>query len=699
MASGESFLDDQASPEEVCGLVAPFANQFTGVVTTPEGGQACEFGDATLVDGMLAQQGATAAGPALFEVNGEWHLMTRIETASAIVRYEITLDSLRPGGLLAERDDLVVVLVAGDRLAGVWPDAKGSLGESLRDTSLPPDLLTGRSTGSDLTGVKRIFASVPILDDSWHVAVGLDEAVVTDALATARRDAAVRVALGAAILLALIFFVSRSIVRPIQSLAGRLRTTPGDELPVLPVRGPTEVRELATRFNELSQDVAESTSQLSYLAHHDSLTQLYNRVRISIELEKAMLSATEAEPVTAIQIDLSEFGGVNQSYGSVVGDRVLTELGRRFRSMAEDGLVVGHLGGDEFVFIGQMRSEAVGKTVDRLLATVSQPFVVDGINVECTAVAGATIALPGAEVSQILAETAIALEQAKAGNESLVVFDEEIRARSIERAGLANDLRDALRTVGIDVAFQAIVSYSDGSVTSVEALARWRHPTRGQVSPVDFIPVAERNGLIGELGTAVLRRACTVAAGWHRDHPGIAPCVSVNVSAYQLASRELPELVASVLRDTGLPATALILEVTESALISDLATMSDRLALIRGLGVRVALDDFGTGYSSMSYLAKLPVDSMKIDRSFLTGIEQDERARAIVASVIELAHATGLRVVCEGIETPNEDEIIKGLGADMVQGFLYHRPDQEVDAVLELILDRAEHSITNVAAG
>ena len=140
-------------------------------------------------------------------------------------------------------------------------------------------------------------------------------------------------------------------------------------------------------------------------------------------------------------------------------------------------------------------------------------------------------------------------------------------------------------------------------------------------------------------------------------------------------------------------------EVTESALISDLATMSDRLALIRGLGVRVALDDFGTGYSSMSYLASLPVDSMKIDRSFLVGIEHDPRTRAIVASVIELAHATDLRVVCEGIETPDQDEIIKALGADMVQGFLYHRPDQKVDAVLEFILDRAKRSMTNLPAG
>jgi EAL domain-containing protein (putative c-di-GMP-specific phosphodiesterase class I) len=339
---------------------------------------------------------------------------------------------------------------------------------------------------------------------------------------------------------------------------------------------------------------------------------------------------------------------------------------------------VARFGGDEF---GILLEDIAGEQdaidmAERIAGVFTRPFVLDGNEHFVTTSIGIALAEGGERAEDLLRDADAAMHRAKErGRARYELFDEALRGRALSRLRVENDLRRALERDELVLHYQPLVSLRDRAMVSVEALVRWEHPERGRVSPLDFIPMAEENGLIEPIGRWVLEHACRQAAEWCRARPDAAPLtMSVNLSAAQVANRGLAETVATALRVSGLDPACLALELTESMLISDNEELSQTLMALKALGVRLVLDDFGTGYSSLSYLTRLPLDALKVDRSFVDGLGTESRDTAVTEAIVAMSRALQLRVVGEGAETELQVAELTRLGCDLVQGFHFSRP-------------------------
>ncbi|MCK8785811.1 EAL domain-containing protein [Roseomonas sp. NAR14] len=425
--------------------------------------------------------------------------------------------------------------------------------------------------------------------------------------------------------------------------------------------------------------------RVRHLAHHDGLTGLANRFLLSDRLGQAMAHASRAGTMVAVLcLDLDRFKPVNDVLGHAAGDRLLVQVAERLRTLARSADTVARIGGDEFVLVQSAVSQPTdaAELARRVTAQLAPPFDLDGQMVTVgTSIGIALYPTDGVDEETLLKNADTALYRAKgAGRGTTCFFEPGMEAKLRQRSLLEHDLRLALESDQLSLAFQPLYACGTRDVTAVEALVRWQHPTRGALPPTEFIPVAEESGLIQPLGRWVLERACTAALRWPRPYN-----VAVNLSPAQFRHGRLPEIVAEVLERTGLPAGRLEIEVTEGLLIDD---ADGALAVIRALkrqGVRIALDDFGTGYSSLGYLRRFPFDKIKIDKSFVQALEADPGARAIVDAILAMGRSLNLQVTAEGVETEQQFRFLQRLACDEAQGFLLGRP-MTAERLQELLL-------------
>jgi diguanylate cyclase (GGDEF)-like protein/PAS domain S-box-containing protein len=430
-----------------------------------------------------------------------------------------------------------------------------------------------------------------------------------------------------------------------------------------------------------SRDVSERKAfeeQLAHQAFHDPVTKLANRALFSDRVEHALMRAGRGIPEIAVMfIDLDDFKTVNDSLGHAAGDEVLQEVGRRLKIAVRPTDTVARFGGDEFAVLldGVAGSEDAADAAARILRALDMPVELDGKNVVPRASVG--ICLVGEEIDtpeaeDLLRNADVAMYMAKRDSKgSYRVFEPTMHQRVVERLELRSDLQHALSLDQLELHYQPVVRLAGRDILGVEALIRWNHPTRGMIPPIQFIPVAEETGLIVPMGRWILETACREAVKLQERFPRDEPLtMSVNLSVRQLQSETLVADVRKALTLAGLPASSLVLEITESLMLSDTDFAMQQLHELKSLGIRLAMDDFGTGYSSLSYLSRFPVDILKMDRSFVGSAENETLTSAIIA----LGASLSLEVVAEGIELPEQANSLEELGCELGQGFLFAKP-------------------------
>jgi diguanylate cyclase (GGDEF)-like protein len=435
-------------------------------------------------------------------------------------------------------------------------------------------------------------------------------------------------------------------------------------------------------------DVTEqrlADARVRYLAHHDTLTGLANRVQLRQRIPDYLPQDRDTLFLTAfMMIDLDGFKGINDTMGHDVGDELLIEIAIRLQSLVREQDLVARLGGDEFVILqpGLREVESAGSLAQRVLKRLADPVQVGGQQVRV----GASIGIAfhpkdGLDGDALFKHADIALYSAKAaGRGTFRYFDVQMTRAVNENRLLESGLRWALENNALEVHFQPKFACGSLAVVGFEALVRWRHPIRGNISPETFIRVAEECGLIKQLGLWVIERACATAAAWRVRQP-----IAVNVSLLQLYDGELQSDIAAILQRTRLPAEMLEIEVTESVMADDNQVVLETLHALKAMGVRIALDDFGTGYSSLSYLRRFTFDKIKIDKSFVQGQTHDQGVRVILEAILGMCHKLGLPVIGEGVETRQQLMMLRQCGCTEVQGYLLGRPmpADAVEAFLE----------------
>jgi diguanylate cyclase (GGDEF)-like protein/PAS domain S-box-containing protein len=424
----------------------------------------------------------------------------------------------------------------------------------------------------------------------------------------------------------------------------------------------------------------EAQEALTYQALHDSVTGLANRVALMDRLLQA-LAALEFRPdqLALLSINLDDFKSVNEALGRDTGDRVLREVGRRLTRIARRGDTVARLGADEFMLLctALREDDDLELICDRAMRAICAPLQDGPRDLTVTGSLGAVLTSELlAEPDELLQRADIAMLAAKrSGGNRFEIYTAQLRGLAESSRGLAVELRRAIEDSDLFVLYQPMVDLEDGSVRGVEALVRWGHRERGVIPPAEFIPVAERRGLIGAVGDFVLNEACRQLSLWING----AGCpeeltMAVNLSGRELRDPGLVARVAAALQRSGIPPERLCLEITENVLIGELGDAHRAIASLAALGVRIALDDFGTGYSTLAHLRQLRADILKIDRSFVAQVGRQSRDREIIAAVTGMAHALGIRVVAEGVETAAQRDELAAIGCDAAQGYLFAKP-------------------------
>jgi diguanylate cyclase (GGDEF)-like protein len=425
------------------------------------------------------------------------------------------------------------------------------------------------------------------------------------------------------------------------------------------------------------EELSRRQEELAFLATHDPLTGLPNRTLILDRVEQMLVRARRSRaPVAVLFVDLDNFKHINDTLGHGAGDGLLQAVAARLHGAIRDTDALGRLGGDEFVVIAEGMSLAAGPELiaERLLEALEQPFALEQQDARLTVTASVGIAAGDREsAEELLRDADIAMYRAKwDGKNRYVLFESGMQDAVQGRMELEMDLRDALQANEFYLEYQPTFDLQAMVPTGVEALIRWRHPQRGVMQPNDFVPMLEETGLIVEIGEWVLREATRQCAAWRED--GHAIGVSVNASARQLDTDEFVDCVRDALADSGLEASALTIEITETTLMRNAEETAQRLAAIKALGVRVAIDDFGTGYSSLAHLQKFPVDALKIDRSFITRLSQDPEGETLIRTLVQLGKALAIETLAEGIERTDELNLLLDERCDSGQGFLFARP-------------------------
>ena len=450
------------------------------------------------------------------------------------------------------------------------------------------------------------------------------------------------------------------------------------------------------------QDITDrkrAEEQLLHDAFHDALTGLPNRAlfmdHVKMAIQRSRRSGNRL--FAALFLDLDRFKIINDSLGHMVGDQLLVGIAHRLEACLRPGDTVARLGGDEFtILLEDLAAPADAIDVARRVQdAVSQPFNIGGHEVFTTASIGIALSTTGYERAEdLLRDADTAMYRAKLlGKKRHVVFDKAMHDRAMELLQIETDLRRAISRKEFFVHYQPIVSLATGKVSSFEALVRWRHPERGLVMPSGFIPVAEETGLIIPLGQWVLGEACRQMREWQRIYRiGEDVTVSVNLSSRQFSQADLIDQISTALREAGLRAASLKLEITESMVMENFDTAIDMLTQLRGLGVGLSIDDFGTGYSSLSYLHRFPIDTLKIDRSFVTQMTDNAENAEIVRTIVTLARSLDMNVIAEGVETREQLRQLRSLGCDYGQGYLFSKAVAAGQA-LELLLKESFASL------
>ncbi|HEX6871046.1 MAG TPA: EAL domain-containing protein [Micromonosporaceae bacterium] len=437
----------------------------------------------------------------------------------------------------------------------------------------------------------------------------------------------------------------------------------------------TEVQQQALLAFADQVSVALSDAKTLAAAQHavrDQVTGLPNRVFFLDRLERAIAGGRQ---VHVLFLDLDRFKLVNDTLGHAAGDELLRQVGRRLQSSLGSDACLARFGGDEYAVLMENATEdGVARCGEGMLAAVQETYLVGADDIIVGGSIGVASGNARSSASEVLRNADTAMYRAKhAGGSRIVTFEPGMHTALVQRRNTEAELRRALDTEAVSLVYQPIVSLEGQRLLGAEALVRWHHPTRGTVPPLEFIPLAEETGLIVPLGRQVLATACAEAATWPLVD-GCRPGVTVNVSARQLHDPGFVADLRQVLANTGLAPGRLVLEITESAIVSDLDTVLDLLGRIRDLGVRLAIDDFGTGYSSLSYLRMFPVDTLKIDRSFVESIVAPWQGRAFVRAIVRLTHALSMTAVAEGVESPEQVAALVDAGCRIGQGYLFAHP-------------------------
>ncbi|MHB8623763.1 MAG: putative bifunctional diguanylate cyclase/phosphodiesterase [Sulfuricaulis sp.] len=428
--------------------------------------------------------------------------------------------------------------------------------------------------------------------------------------------------------------------------------------------------------------------RLHYLAHHDTLTNLPNRTLFNDRLEQAMIDAKRHERLVGVVfLDLDRFKNINDSLGHEKGDLLIKAVADRLVGTVRKGDTVARLGGDEFTFVlaDMGHVDDAARVAHKILDVFSHPFNIDGRELYMTASLGVTLyPFDDIDIQALLRNADVAMYRAKdAGRNSYQFYTAEMTAKAAEFLALENDLRHALERDEFYLEYQPVVDCRVGGIISLEALVRWRHPVRGTISPMQFIPLAEETGQIVPIGEWVLRTACAQCRAW-QDSGFTALRIAVNLSVRQFHQLKFADAVEKILHETGLGAASLDLEITESIIMQHADITVATLNSLNSMGVRISIDDFGTGYSSLSYLKRFPIDALKIDQSFVRDITTDPDDSAIAQAIINLAHTLGIQVVAEGVETVEQLEFLQQHSCDSMQGFYFSRPvaPEEIERML-----------------
>jgi diguanylate cyclase (GGDEF)-like protein len=444
-----------------------------------------------------------------------------------------------------------------------------------------------------------------------------------------------------------------------------------------------------------AKTIASTEDQLRHLAMHDPLCGLPNRIYFRERLETVIREVRDGGPTAAVfYIDLDHFKDVNDILGHPVGDELLEAVALRLRRVTHENDVVARLGGDEFAIVRFTPDDgpSLDAVADRIIATLCAPYAL----AEQSIVIGASIGIAFIDrntfgAADIMRHADMALYRAKnEGRNRACVFDAAMDADLLQRKLLQDDLREAIANDALRLEYQPVVNASGEKMVGVEALARWRHPVHGEISPADFIPIAEHSGLIIDLGVWVLRRACTDGMMW----PNLT--IAVNVSPLQFRRADFVEVVERTLAETNFDPSRLELEVTESTLIGNVESAQAAMLKLKALGVKLALDDFGTGYSSLQYLRRFPFDRLKIDHSFVRSIENAADAAAIVHAVVSLGRGLGMKVTAEGVETAEQQLFLRAAGVHAMQGYRFGRPVPATE-IANYQLARADIALPRIA--
>ena len=486
--------------------------------------------------------------------------------------------------------------------------------------------------------------------------------------------------------------LSRSLVRPLEQLAQGARSLAAGHLGHrVAISSPAELKEVGTTFNTMAAAVEDQREELERHAFADSLTGLANRALFEDRARHALERvAGGPERVAVLVLDVDGFKLVNDGLGRSCGDALLKQAAARMSNVLRPSDTLARLGSDGFaVLLESVRGldDTLG-AAERLREVFRDPFALMTSDVSVSVSVGIAMSTEGCDETELLRRADLAMYRVKAhGRDASEFFDPAMDDQAAERLEMVNALRWAVERDELVVHYQPIMDLESGDVRAAEALLRWQRPGHGLVPPLEFIPLAEQTGAIVALGEWVLNAACAEAQGWERDGLADVP-VTVNVSARQLLDPRFEAIVAGALAASGLDPARLILEVTESSVMQDAEVTIAKLDRISSTGVRMALDDFGEGYSSLGQLRELPIDILKIARPFVRELTEDDHDPALVRGIIELARSLGLRLVAEGIESPEQEAILRAFDCPLGQGFLFARP-LEVEALRTLLRERA----------
>jgi diguanylate cyclase (GGDEF)-like protein len=545
--------------------------------------------------------------------------------------------------------------------------------------------------GTALDGSRRVFGAADVPGSPVRVYAGLRESSVFAQARGALARQAIVALIALLILVAAGWLLYRRVAKPLQAFSRAVERAglEGRDARV-EEEGTAEIVTLARGFNSMLDLRAGHEAELIHQATHDPHTGLPNSILFRERLDEALRPSARGAGVAVLCLWVSRLDVVNEGFGRRTGDRVLAEVAGRLSRVLRPGDTLARSGGEEFVVLSRnVGEEGAHAMAERLHSCLAEPFRGPVSDIVLNGFVGFSLARGSTSADQLMREADSAMRQARRTGRHLHRFDTELQLRATEHLAVEHALWAALQEEQLRVYYQPLLDIESGRYVGAEALVRWRHPERGVMMPADFIPIAEETGQIAAIDRFVLSRACKQAATWAAaGHP---LRMSVNVAAGQLADPEFHDFVARVLAETGLSPAQLCLEITESSLMRQAAHGAEHLSGLKRLGVALSIDDFGTGYSSLSYLHHLPVDELKIDRSFIAGLGRDRRDRHLVEAIVGMARALGLEVLAEGVETEQQLQALASLGCTRAQGYLFSRP-QPPDRLVALLESRGRRA-------